>query len=231
MKRALVVIAMLALVAAAPAAASRITPAERQAINRTIDGFINDGMKRQNVGAAWSLVTPDLRTGVSRPAWDKGNLPVAPYPAGGTTFHDWTVDSASPSEVDFELMIPSARSKHDSIQYSGTIKKIGGRWLIDSFNPAATFSGPGTVVGASDFSAQANTPGKGTARLGSTWIAIPLAIIAGGLLLVLGGFLFVWVRNRRAYRRVHHRPLEPIVVRRRESEPALVAKERGEQNG
>jgi len=229
-KRALVATAILAFVIARPAGAARLPQAERNAINRTLDRFVNTAVKRQNVDSSWNLVTPELRAGISRSAWDKGNLPVYPYPARGTTFHDWTVDFASPNEVDFELMI--GRSKTDSIQFTGTMKKLHGRWLVDSFNPAATFSAGGTVVGPHDFTASSGGGGgKGVARLGSVWIAIPAALIGGGILLVLGFFLFVWLRNRRAYRRAHLRPLEPIVVKRRGSEPALVAKERSEADG
>jgi len=229
-KRALVVTAILAFIIAGQAAAARVPSAEREAINRTIDGFVNTAVKRHDVDAAWNLVTPDFRAGVSRSAWDKGNVPVIPYPARGTTFHDWTVDYASPKEVDFELMV--GKSKSDSIQFTGTVKKLQGRWLIDSFNPAATFSGGGTVVGTHDFTAPSGAgDSKGVAKLGSTWIAIPVVLFAGAILCALGFFAFIWLRNRRAYRRAEIRPFEPIVVKRRDSEPALVAKERSEADG
>ena len=232
MKRALAVVAaILAFVVAGPADAAPLPQAERQAINHTLDLFVNSAVKRQNVDSAWNLVTPEMRAGVSRSAWDKGNLPVSPYPAGGTSFHDWTIDSASATEVDFELMIPSEKSKSDSIQFNGTMRKQQGRWLVDSFNPSATFGG-GAVVGPHDFTASSGGGGgKGVARLGSVWIAVPAALIGGGIVLVLGFFVFIWLRNRRAYRRANLRPLEPIVVKRRESEPALVAKERGQADG
>src|SRR6266704_1633075 len=173
---------------AAPAGATWLPQAEREAINRTLDRFVDSAVKRHDVAASWNLVTPEMRAGVSRSAWNKGNLPVIPYPAGGTTFHDWTIDSASATEVDFELMLPSEKSKSDSIQFNGTMRKQQGSWLVDSFNPSAT--------------------------------------IVGGILCVLGFFAFVWLRTRRAYRRANLRPLEPIVVKRRGSEPPLVAKER-----
>src|SRR2546423_14116541 len=98
---------LVALLLAPSAGAGRISPSGRRAINRTIDGFVNHAVKRQAVDAAWNLVTPELRAGVSRRAWDGGNLPVYPSRAGGTTFHEWTADSATANEVDFELMIPS----------------------------------------------------------------------------------------------------------------------------
>jgi len=230
-RRALLVTAILTFVIAGPAGATRLPQAEREAINRTLDRFVNSAVKRHDVAASWNLVTPEMRAGVSRSAWDKGNLPVVPYPAGGTTFHQWTIDSASATEVDFELMIPSAKSKSDSIQFNGTMRKQQGRWLVDSFNPSATFGG-GAVVGPHDFTASSGQGGgKGVARLGSVWIAIPAALIAGGIVCVLGFFAFIWLRNRRAYRRAELRPLEPLVVKRRGSEPALVAKERSEADG
>jgi hypothetical protein len=223
-RRAVVVSSILALVMAGPASAARIAPAERRAIDRTIDAFVDSAVKRQNVGASWNLVTPELRAGTSRKAWDEGNVPVYPYPAAGSTFRGWTVDSATATEVDFELMVASRASKGDSIQYAGSVRKIGGRWLIDSFNPTATFGG-GAVVGAHDFAAGRGGDSKGVAPLGSVWIAIPVALIGGSVVLLVGWLLFAWVRDWRV-RRAYRRPLDPIRVRRRESEPTFVPKER-----
>jgi hypothetical protein len=229
-KRALVVTAILPFIISAPAGAARVPQAERDAINRTLDQFVNTAVKRHDVDAAWNLVTPELRAGISRSDWDKGNVPVIPYPARGTTFHDWTVDFASPKEVDLELMI--GKSKTDSIQFSGTMKKVHGRWLVDSLNPNATFSGGGTVVGTHDFTAPSGAgDSTGVTKLGSSWIAIPAMLFGGAILCALGFFAFIWLRNRRAYRRAEVRPFEPIVVKRRDSEPALVAKERSETDG
>jgi hypothetical protein len=230
-KRAFLIASLLALLLAGPASAGRISQSERRAINRTIDAFVNTAVKRQNVDAAWNLVTPEVRAGVSRSAWDAGNLPVYPYRAGGTTFHEWTVDSATANEVDFELMVPSAKSKSDSIQFNGTMRRLHGRWLVDSFNPSATFAAGGTVVGPHDFAAsQGGGGGKGVARLGSAWIALPAVLIGAAILFLLGWLLFALMRNRRA-RREYRRPLDPLVVKRRESKPALVAKERGQTDG
>ena len=112
MKRTVVLITFLTFVLAGYAsAAARVSPSERAAINRTLDGFINHALKRQDVDAAWNLVTPDLRTGISRSAWDAGNVPVIPFRAGGRTFHEWTVDSATPTQVNFELIVAAAKTK------------------------------------------------------------------------------------------------------------------------
>jgi hypothetical protein len=226
-KRAVVAVSLFALVFTVNASAARISAAERRAIDRTLDGFVNHALKRQKVDAAWNLVTPNLKAGTSRSSWDAGNVPVAPYQVTGTKFHDWTVDSATPTQVDFELLVPS---KSNSTQFYGTVKKLNGRWLIDSFNPSATFGG-GAVTGPQDFLPQSGGDGSGVARLGSTWVAIPVVLFGGGILCVFGFLVFVWVRNRRAYRREKVRPLDPFVVRRRDSEPALVPKEGSETDG
>src|SRR6266536_4299695 len=122
--RALVVSAVLVLLLAAPAGAARLSRSERQAINSTLDAFVNSAVKRHHVMASYDLVTPSMRAGISRSTWAKGNLPVSAYPARGSTFHAWTVDFASPADVGFELMIESRTSKSDSIAFTGEVKKI-----------------------------------------------------------------------------------------------------------
>jgi hypothetical protein len=228
-KRAIAGTAFLALVLAGSASASaQISPSERAAINRTLDGFINHALKRQDADAAWNLVTPDLRTGISRSSWDAGNVPVIPFRAGGKTFHQWTVDSATPTQVNFELIVPAAKTKDSSIQFFGTIKKIHGRWLVDAFNPSATFGG-GAVVSGSDYAPPPGGGGTGEATLGSVWIVIPAVLIGAGILFLFGWLLFGWFRGRR--RREDLRPLDPLVIRKRESEPALVAEKRSQADG
>ena len=73
--RTLVVSTILVLFLAAPAGAARLNPGERQAINRTLDAFVNSAVKRHDVMASYELVTPSMRAGVSRSTWAKGNLP------------------------------------------------------------------------------------------------------------------------------------------------------------
>ena len=210
--RALVVSTILVLFLAAPAGAARLNPSERQAINRTLDAFVSSAVKRHDVMASYELVTPSMRAGVSRSTWAKGNLPVTAYPARGSTFHDWTVDFASPTDVGFQLMISSRKSRSDSIIFTGEIKKIHGQWLVDSFNASATFGGSGTVVGPHDFAPQSGGDGAGVARLSSAWIALPSAIVGAGVLLLIGWVLVAWQRDRRAARRYKPRPLQQALV-------------------
>jgi hypothetical protein len=200
--RAILVTALLCLVVASPTGAARLSAPDRHAIDRTLDALINSAVKRQNVGASYDLVTPQFRGGLSRAAWMKGDLPVYPYPARGTTFHDWTVDFASANDVGFKLLIESSKKKTDAIEFTGEVKKIDGQWLIDSFTPSVTFSGSGTVVGPHDFTAPTGGDGAGVASLSGAWLAIPALLLGAGLLLPFGWLLYTWRRNRRAYERL-----------------------------
>ena len=90
--------AIVALAFAAPAAAQpKLTPAERAAITRSIDVFVNHAVKRSNPAAAFDVVAPEMRPAMTRKSWKGGDIPVYPFPAAGTG----EVRVASPSRAWF----------------------------------------------------------------------------------------------------------------------------------
>jgi hypothetical protein len=200
--RALIVGLLAALVVAAPAQAARLSRADRQAINRTLDAFVASAVKRQNPAASYDLVTAQLRAGTTRAAWAKGSLPVYPYAARGTTFHDWTIDYMLRNDVAFELMLqPRRGSKLNPIAFNGEVKKIRGRWLVDSFYPTAIFDTQHSkVVGPNDFTAQRFANDAGKSRLSVAWFAVPGALLALIVLVPLAMLLAAWRRGRKATR-------------------------------
>jgi hypothetical protein len=196
--RRLLLITIAALAVAAPAQAA-ITRADRAAINRTIDTFIRDGVLAKDVPATYDLVTPAFRGGQSRRSWVRGNTPVYPYPARGTSWHGWTVDYTLKNDVAFELVLqPRRGSNGNPSSFNGEVKKIHGRWLIDSFYVAAVFlPKEHRVIGPRDF-----TPGggasepSGSSTLGAIWFLVPAAVV-GLIVLVPLGFLGLnFFRNR-----------------------------------
>lgn len=198
--RRLLVTAVAALVLVSPAQA-RLTRADRAGINRTIDAFVRDGVRRQNLPAAYDLVTANFRGGASRAAWAKGDTPIYPFPARGTSWHGWTLDYALRNDVAFELILqPRAGSKVDPISFSGEVKKIRGRWLVDSFYAAASFSSKtNRVVGPRDFGPTPVGGGGsgGQSALGAIWFLVPAAFGAAILLVPIGYLLWSLFRNRR----------------------------------
>ena len=211
---AILMASVAALAAAAPVAAKepRLSPADRAAINATLDVFVNHAVKRKNVAESYDVVTPTLRGGMTRAQWTKGSIPVYPYPAKGRQFHEWTIQYKTKDEVAIELILaPQARYKRKLGQFLFHVylQPQNGRWLVDSFMPGATFAPEGeapVVQAAADFQA---TPGgtsynrKSAGRehapvqVSSNFIVIPFAML-GLLLAGLAGWgVIQWFRARR----------------------------------
>ena len=74
--------------------------------------------------------------------------------------------------------------------------RIHGRWLVDSFYPAATFLGSRRVIGPRDFAAPALVNDAGKSRLGAVWILVPAGFGSLALIVVLAFLLVSWLRER-----------------------------------
>lgn len=204
MKALAAAVLALAFVAPAAAAAPRLTPADRAAINRTIDDFVNHAVKRADTAAAYDSVAPELRPGITRKQWARGDIPVYPFPARGQ-HHPWNVLYVTRQEVGLELeLIPRARSKVGPIIFHIYLRPVrGGRWLVDSFMPVATLAPLGAkkskVLSVRDFSPGAQGDGRSASpgQINRIYIVAPFVAIA---LFLVG--LAAWgtgraVRNRR----------------------------------
>lgn len=208
MKRPLALVALglaLWLVAPASAGGKRLSPADRKAINHVVDVLVNHAVKRQDPAAAYSIVTPTLRAGMTRKEWATGSIPVYPYPARGTSFHGWTVKYVTPGEVAVELMLqPRRGEKVGPILFDVYLDPIGGKWLVDSFMPVATFA-PLTaqkpkVRALNDFMPRGGTnlftAPTGRGRVSSVFAFVPFAIIGAIVLALVAVLAFGGLRYR-----------------------------------
>lgn len=206
---ALLAVGLLPATASASANQHRaLTPAERRQINATMDAFVNHAVKRQNVDKAWNAVTPNFRLGETRKEWDTGNIQGFPYPAAGHTFHGWTVNSLEGNELGIQLILmPRKGATVGAAATLFTLRKIHGRWLVDSMVPGAFFAPegkPARVVGTNDFQAQSNgssssTPRLPTASVNSNLAFVPIAVFGGIVLVLLAAALiggFRWRKGR-----------------------------------
>jgi hypothetical protein len=199
---ALGVLIATAVVVPASARAGRLASEDRVAINRLLDRFVPSAVERRDPAASWRLATPALRAGTTFRQWRRGDLPVYPYPARGTRFHGYVIDYALPRDVALELYIaPRPGAQVDPISFSVEVRKLRGRWLVDSFYPAASFDTRNhRVVGPRDFVPGAVSNTSGNARLGPVWLAVPGALLAGIVFVPLTLLAVGRARERRAMR-------------------------------
>jgi hypothetical protein len=203
-RRGVFVVALLAALVAPPAQAAKgVSPAERRAIDATLDRFVPAAVQRHDLAASYGLVTPAMRTGISRRAWAHGTTNVMAYPARGTRFHGWTVDLAQPGYVMVDLLLqPRRHTRQGPMIFTVELRRVHGRWLVASFIPSASFAGAertGSMQAFADYGplASKNPKPKHVNRL---FLIGPALVVLLIVALPVGIVLRSWRRNRRAER-------------------------------
>ena len=170
----------------------RLTRTDRRAINALLARFVPAAVDRRDPGAAWGLATAGMRGGAARAEWERGDLPVLPYPVRGRTFDEWYLAYSYPGEVGIELILrPRRGAPAGPIAFSVDFKRVRGRWLVDSFVPSATYAPEGDsarVVAAPDVSPGSQSEGSRTSepRLERLWVLVPVALLLLPVLALLG---------------------------------------------
>jgi hypothetical protein len=208
--RLLVATALLAVLPTPTLAAGEATnaphlpPATKRALDRVFDRFVQTAVRRHDVLASWDLVTPALKAASSRAEWAKGSLPVYPYPAAGL-HQQWHPSFVNGNDVLFDVLLHATnRRKVGDIAFGVEMKKIDGKWLVDSFIPKAMFSPVGKdpkIFAEPDLAPAAASSGSGEPRLGTGWI-VGLAVAFAAVFLTPTALLVRRsLRSRREMRR------------------------------
>ncbi len=172
-------------------------------IDNVLDTFVPAAVERRDPLRSLPLVTPAFRAGQTRADWARGNMPVQPFRARDHRFHGWRLDYSYPNEVSVDLLLqPAPTEQLGAISFTAIFKRTHGRWLIDSFVPAAIFAGkhkPPRILAEPDFTPNTATP-VGSARLNAQWLLVP-AVLLGLILIVPAVFGIAYLRrSRRALR-------------------------------
>ena len=183
-----------------------VTRAQRRAVNETLVAFIRTGVTRDDPAAAWNLVTPAMRAGVSRADWNDGQLPVTPYPARIAKRPEWSVLTSFKGDLTVDLLLqPKTGAKQGPIAFAVELKQArDGRWLIDSMAPEHVFAPaepPSAAQKAPKPLPKNFKPEYARGRLSPLWFVIPGAVLGLIILVPLLIALLAWRRNRAIERR------------------------------
>ncbi len=188
----------------------KLTAGMRRGINETLDRFIPAAVLGQNPKLAWELAGPTLRGGTTRADWLTGETPVWRYPVQRTRFRDWKPLFAYRDRVAFDLLLqPRTDAKLGPIAVSVDMARTKRGWIVDSWYVSAVFSAPEEdpwVTGQADFTTEysltdrVKTPKFHQSRLGAEWIALPLALLGGIVVVPAALGIGTIARRRRAAR-------------------------------
>lgn len=185
--------------------------------------FVLTAVRRNHVEQSWAMVCPEMRQGYSKAAWSKGEIPVVPFPA---SFAKWHLAYSYEREIDLQVALyAKPETKLKPVVFDLTLHPCGGsesnRWLVSSFIPTPSASGDfGTSDGGeksrlSPFAIGTRNPALyQPASHSAGWIALPLGIAGGMLLIALGIVGVTTYHGRRAYKsylRERRMPLGPKV--------------------
>lgn len=190
----------------------RMTPAVRREVRQTLDRFVDAAVLRKRVTEAWTLSTPALRGAVSRGDWDRGELPIQPYPWKGIRRLDLRFLYSDTRSVAVDVMLLPREATNPILVYTADVTPVGKgkkrRWLVDYWAPQASIGGGGPAPASEQDQQEREAADRDNptlafddSRLGPEWFLVPGAI----LLLLIGVPIGIAVRNTIAGRRAERR--------------------------
>lgn len=103
--------------------------------------FMRTAVLRKNLSKAYPLVNPDIKGGLTLKQWDKGNIPVMPYPADNIDSAGFTVVSSYKTQV--TLLVDLVAKPGSDVRphlpfWVGLVRAHGkpnGHWLVNYWLP------------------------------------------------------------------------------------------------
>ncbi len=99
--------------------------------------FIATAVVRKHLDQAFAIVGPDLRGNLTMKQFEKGNIPIVPYPAADPTHVSYTVDYSHPQQAALEVSLnpTAAAASTRRLTFFIGFKKINGRWVVNYWAP------------------------------------------------------------------------------------------------
>lgn len=103
--------------------------------------FILTAVARKDLDQAYNFTHPDLRGGLTRAQWDKGNIPVVYYQARNAKTAAFTVDYSYKTQALLEVDLTAkahTETRPELLFFLGLKREGGkptGRWLVNYWEP------------------------------------------------------------------------------------------------
>lgn len=203
---------------------ARFTKADQREVRRVLRDFEATAVVRRDVGRSWNLAAPSLKEGFTRKQWNRGDMPVVPYPAANKGLGSWDfVQYSYVGTVGLEVFLfPKPGSGWSAMTADvELVKGHDGRWRVDYWMPKK-FHGPPALAAKANAktnavkrTVKARAAGKrkarvttqaappppaSTPRTSRVWWLVPIALLALIVLAPIGLGVGLWYRNRRAAR-------------------------------
>jgi hypothetical protein len=112
------------------------------AIERTVRYFIASAVERDHVAASFSLVTPELRQGLTEQQWATGDIPVPRFEAVDWDAFSLRFSDMAASARYYRLHLQSEEPAYGDADFWIGLENRASHWLVSYFAPAANFGAP-----------------------------------------------------------------------------------------
>jgi hypothetical protein len=182
-------------------------PAKAEAL-KVVTRFVYTAVARKNIDRSWNLVAPELRAGFTRKEWNRGEMPIVPFPVESAR---WRLEYSDAEGVGFSVALyPTAESRQRAQVFLVGLHQLGAanrrHWVIDNWQTAPIQQGPqfaggggggsGTVL--DQLSPKINPAGKSTES--AAWLLLPLGLLSLIIFVPLTVASVNWYREHKAER-------------------------------
>ena len=135
------------------------TAEKRRAVSAVLAKFIDGAVSKHDLAGTWELAGPDLRQGITRDDWLKGQIPIVPFAASKRGQGKWSVVNYSyANKVGLELlMFPEQRTGQLATVETDVVRGKDGRWRVNYWM-ITKLHGPGSAAAADSASAMSEGP-------------------------------------------------------------------------
>jgi hypothetical protein len=187
-----------ATVVAPPPKAVKLHKVDAQEARDIAAKFVATAVLRRHVEDSWDITAPEMRAGLTRDAWNTGEIPVVPFPAKDLDHVGWKLDYSIEDHIGLQVaMLPVQNSRTKALTFEMELVRSGPaanrRWLVDYWAPL----GPGVDTPAARIKQQVEGNIKPN-TLGGRWLLVPVIALLGTLLAIP---VALTVRGRLRHRR------------------------------